>query len=637
MAKNHPLVLSINATRYDYFRKIFNHRLIISCYNTFMCYVEKMHKSYISPAFVKLAFPLPLNKQHFIFGLLFVLLCAFFTPQIKANTLYLSEFEAAAIGKNIEYFQESTEVLTLEKAIQTFNTKDVRQGTSDSISLGIGVDPVWLKFTINNDVATPKPYRFTVETPWLDNIDSWLVQNNNVIKHIHGGDGVPFEQRPMQYRYYGFETQLPHGITQIYIRVESIGPMAIPVRLSTVEQAINRDISSGYQYGVLYGIMSALALYNLVLFAFIRQKEYGLYGLYLLGFVLNSLSYTGQIHAVFTPDYGPYFQDWVDIFLMITYSVAGLHFARHLLGTKAYAPKLDKFVVQTTVIIPTGMIIGFIFDQLVFSITLAFILNCGFVTLFIGMGIKALQANKAFAVIFLFSSVVAALCITISSLAVAGFLIPYNDYTFKLIEVGMALEAILLAVILARQFRTAKIDKIIAETHARCDSLTQLNNRHGFKEITSPIWQSIIREKRDVSLVILDIDFFKDVNDNYGHSAGDEALKAVADCISRIGRKGDIAARWGGEEFLILLPETSQEHAKIQAERLRSAIERIVIETDHGETFKLTTSVGVAGSESAYYEEKLLTDIGLEYLINQADKALYLAKNSGKNQVCIAD
>lgn len=601
-----------------------------------MCYVEKMQKSYISTVLTKPYCAHVRLKQFLSLNLLLVLFVVFTSFPINANSLNLSEFQAATIGKKIEYFQEEGSKLTLEQATQIFNTQRTKQGTSDSISLGIGVNPVWLKFTVNNDIATQAPYRLTVETPWLDSIDTWLVHRNQIIKHVHGGDALPFEQRPMQYRYYGFETEFPSGESQIYIRVESLGPMAIPVRLSTVNDAINRDISTGYQYGFLYGIMLALALYNLVLFAFIRQKEYGLYGLYLLGFVLNSLSYTGQIHAVFTPNYGPYFQDWVDIFLMITYSVAGLHFARHLLDTKAYAPKLDKFVTKTTIIIPSGMVVGFIFDQLVFSISLAFILNCGFVTLFIMMGVKALQADKPFAMVFLFSSVVAALCITISSLAVAGFLVPYNDYTFKLIEVGMAFEAVLLAVILARQFRMAKIEKVVAETHARCDSLTNLNNRHGFKEISSPIWQSIIREKRDVSLVILDIDFFKNVNDNYGHTAGDEALKSVAECIARIGRKGDISARWGGEEFLILLPETSQEHAKIQAERLRSAIERIVIETDHGETFKLTASVGVAGSESASYDEKLLADIGLEYLINQADKALYLAKNSGKNQVCTA-
>ena len=137
--------------------------------------------------------------------------------------------------------------------------------------------------------------------------------------------------------------------------------MAIPIRFSTLEQSVKHEISNAYQYGLLYGLMLALALYNLVLFVFIRQRQYGLYSLYLIGFLLNSLSYTGQLHTINTYDFGPYFQDWLDIFLMITYSIAGLHFARALLQTFDYAPKLDRFVVGITLFIPTGMVFGCIF------------------------------------------------------------------------------------------------------------------------------------------------------------------------------------------------------------------------------------------------------------------------------------
>lgn len=265
----------------------------------------------------------------------------------------------------------------------------------------------------------------------------------------------------------------------------------MPIRLSSKDKAIARDIKTGYEYGLLYGIMSALALYNLVLFIFIRQKEYGLYALYLFGFVINSLSYTGQLFTIITYDFGPYFQDWTDIWLMITYSVAGLHFARTLLNTKSYAPVLNTFVIRITQIIPAAMLIGTIFNQLIFTTALAFTLNSGFVILFVAMGIRALKAKTPFAIIFLFSSVIAAVCIAVSTLAVAGILVPYNDYTFKAIEIGMAFEAFVLAVILARQFQMAKMDKLTAESYARTDALTQMNNRRGFQEISLPIWQNI--------------------------------------------------------------------------------------------------------------------------------------------------
>ncbi|MBU1310002.1 MAG: sensor domain-containing diguanylate cyclase [Gammaproteobacteria bacterium] len=542
-------------------------------------------------------------------------------------------FTDAMPGKYIAYFQEDNQRLSIEQALRHFASDNVKHGTSNAISLGIGTAPVWLRFSVSHTQEAAALYRLSVETPWLDHIDTWLVSKGNVIKQIRGGDAMPYQQRPMQYRFYAFEHAFEHGITEVYIRVESLGPMAIPVRLSRIDKAIQRDISAGYQYGVLWGIMSALALYNLVLFVFIRQKEYGLYACYLIGFVLNSLSYTGHIHTVITADFGPYFQDWTDITLMLTYSVAGLHFARFLLNTRSYAPTLDNIVKKVTLIIPAGMLLSFIFDQLVFAVVLVFMLNSGFVVLFIAMGVSALRAKKPFAVIFLLSSVTAAICITVSTLAVAGVLIPYNDYTFKAIEVGMAFEAILLAVILARQFRMAKLDKIIAESYARTDSLTGLNNRRGFYQITEPMWMTTLRENRDVSVVLLDIDAFKRINDSYGHACGDEVLLQVAQCIKATAREGDVPARWGGEEFIIFLPETTQSQALIQAERIRKALQNIQITTERF-TITLTASLGVAGSEHGITEGRAIADITLEQLVNFADIALYSAKNSGKNRVC---
>lgn len=552
---------------------------------------------------------------------------------LKADTLTLPEFQEGTLGKYLQYFQEAEKRLTFSQAQQHFQQSSVKKGSSNSISLGIDVAPAWMKFTINNTNELAEIYRLSVETPWLDNIDTWLVKDGIIIQHIEGGDAYPYEKRPMPYRFYAFEHSFKQGLTDVYIRIETKGPMAIPIHFSTVERAINRDIASGYQYGLLYGIMLALALYNLVLFVFIRQKEYGLYSLYLIGFVLNSLSYTGQLHTIITYDFGPYFQDWLDIFLMITYSVAGLHFARLLLQTKFYALKLDQFVKRITIVIPSGMAIGFVFDQLFFSMILAFLLNTCFAVLFIALGIRALMANKPFAVIFILSSVTAAICITISTLAVAGFLVPYNGYTFKAIEVGMAFEAILLAVILARQFRMAQLDKVIAETYARTDSLTQLNNRRGFQELTQPIWQSIIRAKRDASFVLIDIDFFKRFNDQYGHDVGDQVLVKVAKCIQATCRKGDVSARWGGEEFIIFLPETSEHQALLQAERIRTAIELLEINIIQL-PLSITASFGVAGTKESYFQNEPLTLASLEPMINSADRALYLAKQKGKNQVC---
>ncbi|MEC8233136.1 MAG: diguanylate cyclase, partial [Pseudomonadota bacterium] len=404
--------------------------------------------------------------------------------------------------------------------------------------------------------------------------------------------------------------------------------------ISEATLATQRDVSSGYQYGFLYGIMVALAIYNLIIYLSIRHREYGLYALYLLGFVANSLSYTGQLHTWITPDWGPYFQDWMDIFLMITYSIAGLHFARVLLNTRLYAPLLDKLTTGVTVVIPIGMLISAALNQLTIALLLAFILNSSFAVLFIVLGHQALKNDVPAARLFLICSVTAATCICISTAAVWG-LVPYNDFTFKLIELGVAFEAIFLAFLLAQRFRLAEIDKQIAERSARQDALTGLNNRTGFEHLVYPVWHQLVRRKRDLSLVLIDIDHFKNINDLYGHAIGDEVLRCVAALLEHGSRRGDIIARWGGEEFLLFLPDTNEAQANTHAERLRVLIEDAVI--DSGEAnIQFTASFGVCGTKDGLLGETKLNDDALEHIINLADKALYDVKQSGRNSVQVA-
>ncbi|MFW5800472.1 MAG: GGDEF domain-containing protein [Spirochaeta sp.] len=132
-----------------------------------------------------------------------------------------------------------------------------------------------------------------------------------------------------------------------------------------------------------------------------------------------------------------------------------------------------------------------------------------------------------------------------------------------------------------------------------------------------------------LSCLIMDIDYFKAVNDTYGHLAGDMVLRKLGHMLREKGlfRENDIIGRYGGEEFIIVLPETSAEHARIPAERLRSRIKETLFTDDHQHEFSITLSIGIA--ESSIGEEST------ESLIHRADTALYYAKNHGRDQVCI--
>ncbi|MCR5265720.1 MAG: sensor domain-containing diguanylate cyclase [Cyanobacteria bacterium RUI128] len=160
--------------------------------------------------------------------------------------------------------------------------------------------------------------------------------------------------------------------------------------------------------------------------------------------------------------------------------------------------------------------------------------------------------------------------------------------------------------------------------NATMDALTGLNNRRQFEIRLSEQYSAANRQNTPLCAIMTDIDFFKKFNDTYGHATGDLVLKNTASVIKNELREYDIASRYGGEEFCILLPQTSLEEAKIVAERLRSAVENMRIENN--DAIRVTISVGLA--------ELDIKDMA-EDLYMKADRALYEAKESGRNRVVV--
>lgn len=161
------------------------------------------------------------------------------------------------------------------------------------------------------------------------------------------------------------------------------------------------------------------------------------------------------------------------------------------------------------------------------------------------------------------------------------------------------------------------------------DSLISLyTKRHFFNEL--PIYMEISKRYRtDLSLVIFDIDHFKNVNDTYGHPAGDRVLKEIASVLKQTLRATSTAYRYGGEEIAIILPQTSKTQAETFAERLRKKIETKPFILSAGQEIKITISLGVA-------EYKPADGNDFKELISKADKALYRAKQKGRNQTVVA-
>ncbi|RMA97269.1 sensor domain-containing diguanylate cyclase [Hydrogenothermus marinus] len=171
-----------------------------------------------------------------------------------------------------------------------------------------------------------------------------------------------------------------------------------------------------------------------------------------------------------------------------------------------------------------------------------------------------------------------------------------------------------------------EIEREICFERAIKDSLTGLYNRFFLEMEANKEFERAKRYKFPISIIMIDIDNFKNVNDTYGHLVGDEVLKKIANIIKNNIRKTDIAARYGGEEFVILLPNTPLEKAIKVAERIRQKVEEELFK-DENNTFKVTISAGVSYCD---YE-----NCDFKKVLEEADKALYIAKAQGKNKVVV--
>ncbi|MCJ8320876.1 MAG: GGDEF domain-containing protein [Colwellia sp.] len=164
------------------------------------------------------------------------------------------------------------------------------------------------------------------------------------------------------------------------------------------------------------------------------------------------------------------------------------------------------------------------------------------------------------------------------------------------------------------------------------DVLTGINNRRTFMLVGEELVAHANRYNKQLSFLLFDIDFFKKINDSYGHLVGDQALRLVARVLRNNLRESDSLARYGGEEFVVLLPETDELAAKELAEKLREAVENLSIPlkgNQENKFFNCTVSIGISSTLSSRNNG----DISLNDLVQQADEALYQAKGTGRNCV----
>jgi len=193
----------------------------------------------------------------------------------------------------------------------------------------------------------------------------------------------------------------------------------------------------------------------------------------------------------------------------------------------------------------------------------------------------------------------------------------------------------------AEAFTDVDLERMEAEKEKGIDSLTGLKNVRAYKKEVPNRLGIEKRENRECSMLVVDIDHFKAINDTYGHSVGDEVLRRVASLLEKSVRGTDMVYRYGGEEFVVIFPATTLTKATYKAERIREEFSKLEIDIDDKTKIRVTVSIGCAGTENLddrwdnpteKVDEKLVQDIFVK-----ADVALYNAKETGRDRVVLYD
>lgn len=565
------------------------------------------------------------NISSRIIAMLLALLALCWCPVVVAGPVSVESLSANPLGQYASYFKETNSKLEANEARAAYREGRFLPGDSPVLNFGIGSQPVWIRFEVDNQTGMPQIRRLSIEPSWLDKVDVYFQTGNEMVASYNLGDRQVFSSRPIPNRFFAIDHAFEAGTSEVFLRVETNDPMVVAIFVRTLGDAVSYDGWQNYSYGIVYGFLLALIAYNSMLYIGLRSRRYILYSFYLATFLLLNVAYTGHGFAWLWPGQVS-LQLWIIPFLMGLCGIAGLSFAASFLDMRTNFPRTHRTSIWICAVSGFLLLALFMLGLNAWHMAVAFVFVSVFSCLMILLGVLAVRSGYKPARYFLLGAIAAMSGVILTDLSVAGF-IPYNALTYRAAEIGMMIDATLLALALAYQFRVGQKEKFQAELMARADPLTGLNNRRAFYEITKPIWSTALRNQRDVSVILLDIDQFKQINDSYGHAHGDEVLIAVASILTRSAREGDVLVRWGGEEFILFLPETNLESAIALAERLRIAISDMRVTHPNGK-ISFTASFGVA--------QRMAQTASLEELTSIADRWLYQSKHEGRNRVSYA-
>ena len=528
-------------------------------------------------------------------------------------------------------------------------------------NFGFTRDALWFHLRVENTSKATLQRVLVIEQPRLDRIEVHLRHDDGRREVALLGDSQPFAARSYAHRWPNHAFTLAPGAgVELLLRVESDSSIQLPLALLTPAELYRRTHGEQLGIGLYYGILLALLLYNLAVLLSIRDASYLYYVLYVLAFGLMMLSFNGVGFQYLWPN-APRWQDLalpVGLGALLASTIA---FARSFLDLRRQLPRVARLidaVVWLALALVVLALLGFEYHALI-------ALNAGVIVMgLVVTSAAAVCARRGSRPAMYFLLAWALLIAGGVALPLSSFgLLPRTFLTEYSVQFGSAAEMLLLSFSLAHRINLLKsenerlmratneelerrVELRTGELHAalhrledanrqlneisRRDGLTGVFNRRHFDQAFDYAWSRCLALGEPISLLLIDIDHFKAINDRLGHQAGDDCLRAVAARLqggSQV-RAEETLARYGGEEFVLLLPGVDGVAARTRAELLRAAVAATPLATEQGPQ-PVTVSIGVATLRPRAAD-------ALDELLRRSDAALYRAKREGRDRVVVA-
>ncbi len=610
---------------------------------------------------------------HFLFAVLLWtgMHCAIAAATTDWRTLTIDHsHESYTPTALLQYLEDPTRELDITQVASTESMARFQPVPFDreEINFGYSHSVYWLALPINIGSSAPTDWLLEIGYPSLDKVEVYAPQPQGNYEMQTAGDMQPFNLRPFQHRNLVFPLHLMHNATQvIYIRVESEGNLTIPVKLWQPEALHMHDQTTYSVLSIYYGMLLALLLYNLLLYFSTLDKVFLAYVAFVTSMAVGQASMNGFGNQFIWPNW-PAFGNIALPSGMAATGLFGALFTRQFFDTVHNFPWLDRLLLVLAVVFLAGVLAPAVAS---YQFAAIFVSAGGLTAsiFFTSAGVYCMKKGHPGARYYLLSWLLLMVGVGVLALRNMAWL-PTNNLTLNGMQIGSALEMLLLSFALADRLnvmRRAKdqatheamiakqamldalrLNELELETRvtdrtrdleransrlrekerqlehlARHDPLTGLANRALLDERMLQVLARARRNESNVAVLLSDLDGFKKVNDEYGHAVGDRLLMAVAQRLSKNVRASDTVARFGGDEFVVIMEDL---HDLAESERVaQKLVDEIGLpyELDVG-VIHISVSIGIAhypanGGDSAQ-------------LIKRADQAMYSAKAAGRNQ-----